>query len=219
MKEKIVKIKWPETRTSHWLNFEKRNFFQIVTFRGLSIGCDSAFTEIKMTGLIACSKNNVEVLKFELIRYRLYRLYSMISWVVHSAFEKKPLIILFASISPIFAGLVDCFSFKTNGIGRPNRWLSGTLTAFTKLPVVPNCLFIPDIQNNHMIIKEANIKKIPIVSLITSDSFYEVAWGIPGNNADYKTVFQITKFFATLCNPERLNTKNFIVASKKKNKK
>jgi len=101
---------------------------------------------------------------------------------------------MFASISPVFSNLMQWAAIKTNGIAKYNRWTSGSITATIGVEYLPHCIFIPDITESHMIVREAISKKITILSIISSDSPSDVDLPILGNNHDYKTLLQVIKF-------------------------
>jgi ribosomal protein S2 len=55
-------------------------------------------------------------------------------------------------------------------------------------------LFVPDIDENVMIIREALKKRVAIVALVNTDSPFCVDIPIFGNNKDFKIILQIILF-------------------------
>jgi hypothetical protein len=159
-------------------------------------GGTSALTNPAFTSQILISKNNNDLLHKNLVRLKLLRFYAGIKWMhgTRKIFNLNKIRFMFASISPVFSNLMQWAAIKTNGIAKYNRWTSGSITATIGVEYLPHCIFIPDITESHMIVREAISKKITILSIISSDSPSDVDLPILGNNHDYKTLLQVIKF-------------------------
>ena len=150
---------------------------------------------------IAYSKNNTEIFITQKVRLKLLRMYAGLKWLHSKAVFKQHVYIMFASISPVFTDFLKWAARELQGISKSNRWLSGTITATIGINKIPDYIFIPDITENPMIIREAKIRKIPIISLVNTDCIFAVEIPIIGSSYDFKTIVQITKLII------KLNTK------------
>jgi len=74
-----------------------------------------------------------------------------------------------------------------------NRWLSGRISAATKLQYVPHYMFIPDINENALIIREAVKRNIALIAIVSTDSPHNVDIPVFGNNKDFKGIVQIMR--------------------------
>jgi hypothetical protein len=165
------------------------------------IGGTSENTNRQLLTQVIFSKNNIEIFNWTRVRAKLLHFHAAMRWL-HIAkmdlFFRKSIKFMFASITPVFAGLMRWAAFITSGFNSSNRWLSGNITAFIKIPSLPHYLFIPDIDENQMIVLEACRKNIPLLAITNTDVAFVPAVPILGNSKDFRAVGQILRFIVQL---------------------
>jgi len=93
--------------------------------------------------------------------------------------------------------------------------LAGKISANTKIQNTPDYLFIPDSDEDLIIMQEATRKKIAIIGIVPTDSQYVIDIPLLGNNKDFKIITQLIKFILQLL----LIKKDCIVDSKRRYKR
>ena len=166
------------------------------------IGGSALKTNQKYMPMILFSKNNVELLNMALVKRKLLGLYATVKWLNCARIRDcRRMQFLFASITPVFANYVQWGARTTGGVASSYRWVSGMITASTNIErgLEPDCVVIPDVSENPMIIKEAYLNRIPILSIVGSDCRFELGGlTVMGNSHDYRTLVQFALFITTL---------------------
>lgn len=149
-------------------------------------------TNRRLRSVIFFSKNNVDIFRRVALRVRFLQLHATFAWLLYSALRScvfNPKIkFMFASINPVFAKLMRWAAEQTQGLYSGNRWLSGMLSASTQIPDLPHYLFIPDADNNALIMRESLRHHIAIISLVSTDSTYFGDVPLLGNNKEFKII-------------------------------
>lgn len=172
----------------------KKYYFNLFNCKALFIGGSSEKTNIFLFPTILFCKNNVNIISIDLVRARILNLYASFKWLFSarmSLFFYKNYKFMFATITPVFAKIVRWAAKQTIGLYSANRWTSGKLSGTIKIPYLPNYLFIPDIDENSLIVREAIKQNIAIISIISTDSLFNVDLPILGNNKEFKFIAQI----------------------------
>jgi ribosomal protein S2 len=79
-------------------------------------------------------------------------------------------------------------------------------------------VIIPDVSNNHIIVKETNTAGIPVLGLVNSNSNIEIAYPIFANDCSKTSVFFFCHFLSSLILKELVKTKHKIYTPTKKKK-
>ena len=161
------------------------------------LGGSSEKTNNALFPTIFFSKNNIDIFRIEFLRIRLVHLYGIFRWftISYKKFLLKNVNIkfLFATITPVFAKLMRWAASETDGLYATNRWLSGRISAFIKLPYAPHYIIIPDVDENVLILEEAFKKNIAVISITNSDNTQLADLPVFGNNRSFKNIVQFTR--------------------------
>lgn len=76
--------------------------------------------------------------------------------------------------------------------------MAGTITAALRLKNMPDIIFIPDVPYNLMIVREAKMRRVPIIAPVNSDCPTHVDFPIFSNALSYEMTVQITQLIIGL---------------------
>lgn len=178
------------------LSLNKEISLNLIISKVIFIGGPSEKTNVTFFSLLLFSKNNIDIFRIQLIRSRILALHAAFHWM-HSArmtlLYYRNFKFMFATINPAFAKLVRWAANETFGLYSANRWLSGKLSGVIKIKYLPHYLFIPDIDDNVLIVREALKQNIALIAAINTDSTYNVDLPIFGNCKEFKFIVKITR--------------------------
>lgn len=178
------------------LSLNKQISFNLILSKVIFIGGSSEKTNVTFFSLLLFSKNNIDIFRTQLIRTRLLSLHAAFHWMRTARMTVlyyRNFKFMFATINPAFAKLVRWAANETCGLYSANRWLSGKLSGLIKIKYLPHYLFIPDIDDNVLIVREALKQNIALIAAINTDSTYNVDLPIFGNCKEFKFIVKITR--------------------------
>ena len=80
----------------------------------------------------------------------------------------------------------------------------------------PSLIIIPDVFNNEMIVKETNIRGIPVLGLVNSDCQTEIAYPIFANDLSLYSIHFFCNFLSALITKELVKHKRKLYIVRKK---
>jgi hypothetical protein len=178
----------------------KFNMFPVLT-RLLFIGGSSEKTNAIFLSAVFFSKNNIDILRASFVRIHILKLYATFRWLLSAKMSLsfyKAFRFMFASTTAVFAKLMRWAAEQTAGLFSANRWLSGKLSGSIQIEHLPNYLFIPDIDENALIIREAIKQNVAVIAVVSTDSSYNIDVPVFGNNKEFKVIVQVLRLLIYL---------------------
>ena len=167
------------------------------------MGGPAEYTNMQFVSRIFFSKNNIEIFSWKVYKMRFLTIFAAFRWLIGNKLRSTFYLesrIMFASTTPVYAGLMRWAAISLNGLHSSNRWWSGSITANVKYDYLPHYLFIPDMNDNLMIVQEAVKKRIAIIAVNSSDSLCLADIPLFGNDKEFRNIVQAVNFLITCSN-------------------
>lgn len=170
---------------------------KIIKQKYLHLGQNTKLTSQSLCRHILCSRKDIEIFDDYSTKLSFIKLFNIFK-KLQTIKSNRQLTVLFCSTNKIYGGILKNAAKSCDMPHKIHRWLGGTLTGAISLDVKPDFLFIPDVKDNALIIKEAKIMGIPIIGIVNSSCNIKIDYPIFGNDSNIKIVLRLTQLVAAL---------------------